>query len=212
MRLLRRHAVLLGEWLEAFAEGVVGVGDNNECLVVELLNLVLNVAHLLAVYNEEDHLLVAICVHTLSLDVGTTATQLVEDIMAHSVGVLVADDVKQFVARSTVDCIAQYLSIHEDTYSRVEREQQTLCLLTLGQTDAEADNHKTAEHDDSVGEQYTVGELHLSESVQEHTRDIRTARCGIVADDDTHAHAAEATTDDGRKHQVLREVNSTAEQ
>ena len=52
--------VLLGHWLESLAKGVICIRNDNKCLMVEVLNLLLHVTHLLTIYDEEYHLLIAV--------------------------------------------------------------------------------------------------------------------------------------------------------
>ena len=95
--LLCRHTILLWEWLEALTKGVVSICYNHEGTWIELLNLMLYVTHLLTAYNKEDHLLLIVCVHTLSLKVGTTTIQILKNVVTHILRVLLADDIEQLI-------------------------------------------------------------------------------------------------------------------
>ena len=94
--LLSRHSVLLWKWLEALTKGVISIGYNYKSTWIEVLDTLLHGAHLLTVYNKEDHLLLGARVHTACFDVCATSLDVVDNQAAQLVAMFaVGVDEKQ---------------------------------------------------------------------------------------------------------------------
>ena len=170
---------------------------------------------LLAAHHHEDHLPVLIGIHALALDVGAAAVHILDDEIAQFGMVILTDDEKQFVVRRAVDHIGQHARRNVDRDERVERQQPAAPLdrLAVGAAShAETDDQKSRQHDARIGEQDARREFHLGEFLQIHGDDVRTACRSLIAQHQPHSQTDEHGSQQRREHQVVRQVDHTAEE
>lgn len=148
-----------GQGSPAFAIGGVGIGDDNEGVGIDFLNLELDGGDLLVRHDEEEHVLVASRVESAALDACGGAVEGGEDEVAEfSVGLL-GNDEHELVVLCAVDDEGDDLGRNEDGEEGVEGEvPRGGCGAGIGSADAQSDHHEAEGHDDGVAEEDAVGE------------------------------------------------------
>lgn len=104
--LLRINLVRRRKLFPSFAKGVVRIRHHHKRPWVGLLDFQFHTLHLLVAHYEENHFLVLARVKSRTLDAGSRAVQVLQNVLVKSLQLMVADDKNQFVVLRPVNHVA----------------------------------------------------------------------------------------------------------
>ena len=172
--------LLLGEAAEAFAEDFGALEDVDEGVRVDVVEDGAQLDHVGTVESDVEHIAFGALVEARTADERATALDVVDDVVAHGVG-LVGDDEHGLVGLETVNHEVDDLALDEDDDDGVNGQAD----VTKGDEGAQGDD-AIDNHDEG-----TQGNLGVF--VQNHRDDVRAAAGSTRAENQTDGHAVDDT-------------------
>jgi len=175
--------LILWQTTEAFAQNLGTLHDVDKGMGVDMVENRTQLNHIGAVQCDIEHLALSALVQARASDERTAALNVVDDVIAHSFG-LIGNDEHGLVGLHTIDHEVDDFALDEDDNNRVD-----------GQADV-TEGNKGAQRDDAIDNHDESAKGNLGVLVQNHRDDVRAATSRARAENQTDGHTIDDTGND----------------